>query len=57
MPGKPKLGAGTRFASLTKKITGKGNIEDPEAVAAAIGRKKYGEKKMAKMASAGKKRK
>lgn len=52
---KPKLGSGARFAALTKKLEGKGHSEDSaKAIAASIGRKKYGEKKMHKMAVKGK---
>lgn len=53
---KAKLGSGKRFASLKAKLAKKG-VRDPKAVAAAIGRKKYGAKKMAQMAAAGRKRK
>lgn len=53
---KPKLGSGGRFKALTKKIAAHG-ARNPKAVAAAIGRKKYGGKKMAKLAAAGRKRK
>lgn len=49
-----KLGGGGRFAKLEKSL--KGKVKDPAAVAAAVGRKKYGAKKMSKMATAGKKR-
>ena len=52
---KPRLGSGKRFKSLTKKLSAKG-IRDPKALAASIGRKKYGVKKMAKMAVRGKKK-
>jgi len=51
---KPKLGSGARFKAIAKKLSGK--VEDPKAVAAAIGRKKYGAKKMAKMAAKGRKK-
>jgi len=47
------LGSGGRFAAMEKKLSGK--VSNPGAVAASIGRKKYGVKKMASMASAGKK--
>ena len=57
MAKKPKLGSGARFKALEKKIAAKGDVEDPEAVAAAIGRKKYGAKKMASMAKKGRKNK
>lgn len=51
-----KLGGGGRFAKLEKSIAAKGKVENPAAVAAAIGRKKYGAKKMAEMAAKGRKR-
>ncbi len=51
-----KLGGGGRFAALEGKLAGKPGIKDPGAVAAAIGRKKYGAKKMTAMAEKGKAR-
>jgi hypothetical protein len=54
---KAKLGSGARFRKLKKQIAAKGNVRDPAAVAAAIGRKKYGAKKMAKLSAQGRKRK
>jgi hypothetical protein len=51
-----KLGGGGRFAKV-KASAAKSGARDPAAVAAAVGRKKYGAKKMAKMAAAGRKRK
>ncbi len=51
-----KPGGGGRFAKLKKELAAKG-AEDPAALAAAIGRKKYGSRKMARWAAAGKKRK
>lgn len=56
MAKKPRLGSGKRFKQLANKIARKGNVEDPKAVAAMIGRKKYGNAKMQKMAAAGKRR-
>jgi len=50
-----KLGGGGRFAKV-KAAAAKSGMRDPAAVAAAVGRKKYGAKKMAKMAAAGRKR-
>lgn len=50
-----KLGGGGRFAALKKSIA-KGGAKNPAAVAASIGREKYGAKKMAKMSAAGRKR-
>lgn len=51
---KPKLGSGKRFASLKNKL-GKAGASDPGALAAYIGRKKYGAKKFNKLAQKGKK--
>ena len=51
---KPKLGNGARFKTLSKSL-GKRGISDPKALAASIGRKKYGAKTFAKMAEKGKK--
>lgn len=50
-----KLGSGKRFKNLANKFAKKG-INDPDALAASIGRKKYGNKKMTSMAEKGKKR-
>lgn len=40
---KPKLGTGKRFSNLKGKLAKKG-AKDPAALAAYIGRKKYGKK-------------
>lgn len=53
---KAKLGSGARFKSLTAKLKKKG-ARNPKALAAWIGRKKYGKKKFAKLSAAGRKRK
>lgn len=50
-----KLGGGGRFAQIEAKAKASG-AKNPAAVAAAIGRKKYGSKKMASMAAKGKSR-
>lgn len=50
-----KAGSGKRFAAVEKAAKASG-ASDPAAVAAAIGRKKYGAKKFAKMAAAGRKK-
>lgn len=52
--GRMRLGGGGRFAKLKASL--EGDVRDPGAVAASIGRKKYGAKKMAKMAAAGRKK-
>jgi len=49
-----KLGSGARFKKLAEKAKASG-AENPEAVAAKIGIKKYGKERMMKMAQAGKK--
>ena len=51
---KAKLGSGARFKALEKKAA-KSGASDPAAVAAAAGRKKYGQKKMTSLAVKGKK--
>jgi hypothetical protein len=51
----PKLGSGARFVSLKNKLAKKPGIEDPGALAASIGRKKFGKKKFQSLAAAGKK--
>ncbi len=56
MSKKAKLGSGARFKALSSKLKKQG-VDDPDALAASIGRKKFGVKKMAAMAAAGKKRK
>ena len=42
------------FEGLKKKLAAKGGVRNPGAVAASIGRKKYGEKKMSEASSYGK---
>lgn len=54
---KAPLGSGARFAALKKELTGKKGVRDPGALAASIGRKKLGKKKMASLSAAGRKRK
>ncbi len=53
---KPKLGSGARFKALSQELKKKG-VRDPNALAASIGRKKYGSTKMAKLSAQGRKRK
>lgn len=50
-----KPGEGKRFAAVAKSAAA-GGAANPGAVAAAIGRKKYGKAKFQKMAAAGRKR-
>jgi hypothetical protein len=51
---KAKLGSGSRFKAV-EKAAAKSGAKDPAAVAAAVGRKKYGQKKMTNLAVKGKK--
>lgn len=51
----PKLGTGKRFAAVAASAA-KSGAKNPKAVAAAIGRKKWGAKKMAALAATGRRR-
>lgn len=51
-----KPGGGGRFAALKEKLSHEQGVKNPGALAAAIGRKKYGASKMAKFSAAGRKR-
>lgn len=50
-----KPGGGGRFAKLEGQLKKKG-VKKPAALAASIGRKKYGKKKFQSMAAKGRKR-
>ena len=50
-----KLGSGERFAALKGKLANEPGVTNPGALAASIGRKKYGVKKMASWAAKGRK--
>lgn len=52
---KAKLGSGARFAALKGKLAKRPGVTNPGALAAYIGRKKYGKKKFAKLSAGGKK--
>lgn len=51
---KPKLGTGKRFSNLKTSLAKKG-AKNPGALAAWIGRKKFGNKKMASLSAKGRK--
>lgn len=52
---KPKLGSGERFDNLVNKLKSEGKSEESaSAIAASIGRHKYGKKKFQKLAAKGK---
>lgn len=52
---KAPLGSGERFAALKAQLSTRKGVENPGALAAVIGRKKFGAKKMASMAARGRK--
>ena len=52
---KPPLGSGKRFATLKSKLAAKG-ASNPGALAAYIGRKKYGAKKFSSLSAKGRKK-
>ena len=52
---KPKLGTGERFRQLKEKL-GKKGAKSPGALAAWIGRKKYGKKKFSQLAAKARKK-
>ncbi len=52
-----KLGSGRRFRALESKLAAQGSkVRNPAALAAAIGRKKYGAKRMTELAKRGRAR-
>ena len=52
---KAKLGSGARFKALEGKLSKRPGVTNPGALAAYIGREKYGAKKMSSMAAKGRK--
>lgn len=52
----PRLGSGKRFSALEGKLAAEPGVRNPGAVAASIGRKKFGAAKMSKMAATGERR-
>lgn len=55
MAKKPPLGSGARFKALKGKLAGQKGVTNPGALAASIGRKKYGNAKFASLSAKGKK--
>lgn len=49
---RPRLGSGQRFKELEGKLAAKG-ARNPAALAASIGRKKYGRKRFAQLSARG----
>lgn len=56
-PKQPKLGSGLRFSRLQAHLSQEPGVRDPGALAASIGRKKFGQAKMTAMSQAGMKKK
>jgi hypothetical protein len=52
-----KPGGGGRFKKLEGKLAHEKGVKDPGALAAMIGRRKYGAKRMGEMAAKGRERK
>lgn len=52
-----KPGSGKNFRALKGKLAKRKGVRNPGALAASIGRKKYGSKRMAKMSAQGRRRK
>lgn len=52
---KPKLGSGARFQALKASLAKQKGVTDPAALAAAIGRKKYGKKRFQSLSAKGRK--
>ena len=55
MAKKPPLGSGARFSALTQQLAAKPGVQNPAALAAAIGREKYGKARFAQLGAKGKK--
>ena len=51
---KAKPGSGGRFKALTRKLKNKKGVKDPEGLAAALGRAKWGKGRFQQMAAKGK---
>jgi hypothetical protein len=51
---KPKLGSGARFAALKSELASRPGVTNPGALAAYIGRKKYGASRFAELSRKGK---
>lgn len=55
--GKAPLGTGARFAWLKRRLARRQDVTDAEALAAWIGRRKYGKARFQKLAARGRRRK
>jgi len=52
----PKLGSGKRFKVLSSKLAKRPGVTNPRALAAYIGRKKFGVKKFGSLSAKGRSR-
>jgi len=52
----PALGSGKRFKKLSSKLAARPGVTNPGALAAFIGRKKFGAKRFAKFSAKGRAR-
>jgi len=52
----PKLGTGARFKKLSSKLAARPGVTNPGALAAFIGRKKFGAQKFSKLGGKGRAR-
>lgn len=50
-----KLGSGVRFSELKYKLAGEPGVKNPAALAASIGRKKFGFSKFSQLSKHGRK--
>lgn len=55
--GSAPLGSGERFKALSSAIAKRKGVKNPKAIAAAIGRKKYGRKRFSQLSAAGRRKK
>lgn len=46
---KARLGSGKRFQALSSKLAHRPGVRDPDALAASIGRKKYGARRFSQL--------
>lgn len=53
IPKPPPIGQGSRFKALAENLSNRPGVTNPKALAAYIGRKKYGKARFQQMASKG----
>lgn len=50
---KPPVGSGARFRALAQQLASRPGVTNPNALAASIGRRKYGKKRFQSLAAKG----